>query len=153
MALPVLNFPEVNLRFQKNVKGTLQVFDFIRKKFVDASPEEYVRQALLNYLVTHKNYSPSTLSVEKQLLLNGTKKRYDAVVYDSTLKPLLLIECKAPNIRLSQSAINQTMRYNLILNVPYLLITNGLEHVCIHHSNNQFNQLNDIPFFQDLGNL
>lgn len=153
MALPVLNFPEVDLRFQKNAKGSLQLFDSFRKKFVDATPEEYVRQGLLHFLVQHKNYPTSVISVEKQLMLNGTKKRYDAVVFTFHLKPLLLIECKAPQIALSQSSINQTLRYNLILQVPYLLISNGLEHVLIHHHNNQNHIIKEIPFYNELSIL
>lgn len=153
MSLPLLNFPEVDFRLQKNAKGNLQLFDFIRKKFVDLTPEEHVRQSLLHFLVAHKNYPSSVISVEKQIQLNGTKKRYDAVVYNFEAKPLLLIECKAPNIKLSQESINQTLRYNLTLNVPYLLISNGLQHVFIHCFCNKSVIIKDIPFYSELSNL
>jgi hypothetical protein len=90
MNLPILNFPALEFRFQKNEKGNLQVFDIIRKKFVEATPEEWVRQHIIHYLINHKQVPASMISVEKQLLLNNTKRRTDLVVFNSNLKPILL---------------------------------------------------------------
>ena len=137
MALPVLNFPEIQCRFQTNAKNTLQIFDVARKKFVDLTPEEWVRQHLVHYLINEKKYPASALSIEKQLLLNGTKKRYDLVVYNTLLKPLLIVECKAPSIELNQLTIEQVLRYNLSLNVPYILVTNGIKHIVLNLKNKE----------------
>ena len=150
MALPVLNFPEIQCRFQTNAKNTLQIFDAIRKKFVDLTPEEWVRQHLIHYLINEKKYPASALSVEKQLLLNGTKKRYDLVVYNTLLKPILIVECKAPSIALNQLTIEQVLRYNLSLNVPYILVTNGMKHIVINLKNKEMQLEYTIPHYSDL---
>ena len=150
MALPVLNFPEIQCRFQTNAKNTLQIFDAIRKKFVDLTPEEWVRQHLIHYLINEKKYPASALSVEKQLLLNGTKKRYDLVVYNTLLKPILIVECKAPSIALNQLTIEQVLRYNLSLNVPYILVTNGMKHIVINLKNKEMQLEYSLPHYSDL---
>lgn len=146
-----LNFPEIEARFSKSEKGDMQIFDIVRKKSVDLTPEEWVRQHVIHFLIHHKNYPLSLIGVEKQLKLNHTIKRTDVVVYDSQLKPLLLIECKADSVSLNQSTIDQALRYNLELNVPFLLLTNGLKHVCLHLSDQgQANYLKDIPEYKEL---
>lgn len=150
VALPVLNFPEIQCRFQTNAKNTLQIFDIARKKFVDLTPEEWVRQHLMHYLIHEKQYPSSALSVEKQLVLNGTKKRYDLVVYNTLLKPLLIVECKAPTIELNQLTIEQVLRYNLSLNVPYILVTNGIKHIVINLKNKEMQLEYTIPHYPNL---
>lgn len=153
MNLPVLNFPAVNFRFQKNEKGNLQVFDIIRKKFVEATPEEWVRQHIIHYLINHKEVPASMISVEKQLLLNKTKRRTDLVVFNSNLKPILLIECKAPEIEINQFTVNQALRYNLELNVASVFLSNGLNHVFIKIDQNTPEILKEIPNYQNLLNF
>ena len=96
-----LNFPEYQFRFKSNENKRL-IFDGIRKKFIILTPEEWVRQHVINYLVLDKNYPVSHLSVEKQLKLHNTVKRYDIVVYNRTGEIELIVECKAPNIKISQ---------------------------------------------------
>lgn len=153
MSLPVLNFPAVDFRFQKNEKGNLQVFDIIRKKFVDITPEEWVRQHLIHFLIIHKQVPASMLSVEKQLVLNNTKRRTDVVVFNSLLKPVLIIECKAPEVEINQLTINQALRYNLQLNVPFIFLSNGLQHVFLKLDAKQPEILKDIPDYQTLLNF
>jgi len=153
MNLPVLNFPAVDFRFQKNEKGNLQVFDIIRKKFVEATPEEWVRQHIIHYLINHKEVPASMISVEKQLLLNKTKRRTDLVVFNSNLKPILLIECKAPEIEINQLTVNQALRYNLELNVASVFLSNGLNHVFIKIDQNTPEILKEIPNYQNLLNF
>lgn len=149
--LASLNFPEIEARFSKNEKGYMQIFDIVRKKNVDLTPEEWVRQHVIHFLIHHKHYPLSLIGVEKQLKLNNTIKRTDVVVYDSQLKPLLLIECKADSVSLNQSVVDQALRYNLELKVPFLLLTNGLQHVCLKLSDQgQANYLKDIPAYQEL---
>ncbi len=123
---PQLKYPTYNIRLKQNAKGNVQVFDEIRKKWFLLTPEEWVRQHLINYLIKEKRYPISLISVEKELILNETKKRYDVVVFSKTLKPLIIIECKAPEIMLNEKVLEQALRYNLVLKVPYLMITNGM---------------------------
>ncbi len=153
MALPVLNFPEINLRFRNNAKNKLQLFDGIRKKFVDVTPEEWVRQHIIHYLINEKQFPSSVISVEKQISLNGTKKRYDVVVFNNALKPILIIECKAPHIEIDQLTINQALRYNLELNVPFVFLSNGLSHIFLKIEDNLPKIGKEIPKFSELINL
>ena len=104
------------------------VFDPIRKKFVVLTPEEWVRQHVLQYLIQQKGYSPSLINVEKQLLLNGTQKRYDVVVFNPNGSIFLIVECKAPSIGITQDTFDQIARYNLVTQAQYLMVSNGLEH-------------------------
>ena len=153
MALPVLNFPIVDFRFQKNEKGNLRIFDIIRKKFVEATPEEWVRQHIIHYLINHKQVPASMISVEKQLLLNNTKRRTDLVVFNSNLKPILIIECKAPEVDINQLTVNQALRYNLELNVASVFLSNGLNHVFLKLDQNSPEILKEIPSYQNLLNF
>jgi hypothetical protein len=98
----------------------------IRKKWLILTPEEWVRQHVLNYLVTEKKYAISSIAIEKELLLNGLKKRYDIVVYTKQLTPYLIIECKAPYVALDHLVIEQALRYNLVIKAELLMITNGV---------------------------
>lgn len=150
MILPKLNFPETTFRFKESKNGSKQIFDAIRKKFVDLTPEEWVRQNLISYLINYKFVPISLISIEKQLILNGTKRRTDIVIYNSKLQPIVIIECKAPNIQLSQATFNQAFGYNMVLNVPYLLLSNGLSHVCVNYINNEPNILLEIPSFKEM---
>lgn len=102
------------------------VFDAIRKKWLQLTPEEWVRQHVVNYFITHQKYPASLISLEKEIELNGVRKRYDVVVYNKKLQPFIIVECKAPGVELSQEVLEQASRYNLILNVDYVFITNGL---------------------------
>lgn len=120
-----LKYPSYPIQVQKQV-GQTKVFDPIRKAWFVLSPEEFVRQHLLNYLCTVKQVPPGMISVEKQVELNGQFKRYDVVVYKNSA-PCLVVECKAPFVNLDVSVAEQAQRYNLTLKAPYLLITNGLQ--------------------------
>lgn len=113
------------MRLEKRGASTF-VFDSIRKNWFVLSPEEFVRQHLIHYLVSVKKFPISLISVEKQVLLNQQSKRYDIVVYRD-LKPLLVVECKAPFVALDHSVIEQALRYNLVLKAGYLMISNGVQ--------------------------
>ncbi len=143
-----LNFPRFNARFQKLPSGQLQIFDAARKKFVLLTPEEWVRQHILHYIVQYKGVPLSAISVEKQLTLNGTKRRTDMVIYNTVLKPIVLIECKAPDVLITQQTIDQTLRYNLKLDVPYLFISNGKNHVSINVQQNKV--LKEFPEYASI---
>jgi hypothetical protein len=127
------------------------VFDEVRKKWLVLSPEEWVRQHLINFLTEHRQVPMSLISVEKEITLNGTKKRYDVVVYNNKLKPVLLVECKSPDIPLTQLTVDQALRYNLILGVEYLLLSNGISDIMIKVADRSAIVLKEIPSYDILG--
>ncbi|MDR2362450.1 MAG: type I restriction enzyme HsdR N-terminal domain-containing protein [Prevotellaceae bacterium] len=108
--------------------GKREIFDPVRRKFVALTPEEGVRQQLIYFLVTVKKFPPALLQVETALTYNGRSCRADLVAYDHHARPLLIAECKAPEVKITQEVFEQIARYNLTLQVPYLLVTNGLQH-------------------------
>lgn len=122
-----LNFPTYSFRF-KNSENKVAIFDEIRKKFVILTPEEWVRQNVLRFLLEEKKYPKSYINVEKLIKINDLSKRYDIVVFQPNGEIFLLIECKAPEVQISQQTFDQIARYNLVLNAKYLMITNGLNH-------------------------
>ena len=141
-----LNFPKYSFRF-KNSENKVSVFDEIRKKFVILTPEEWVRQHVVQFLIVSKKYPKSYINVEKSIQINGLTKRYDVVVFYPNGKIFLVIECKAPEIKISQETFNQIARYNLNLKASYLMVTNGLNHYfCeMDFEKEQYNFLNDLP--------
>jgi hypothetical protein len=142
-----LNLPTYAFKLTRTEDQT-QIFDEVRRKWVVLTPEEWVRQHVLVYLRDNLGYPGGLLQVEGSLKLNGMKRRADVVAYDRTGKPFLLIECKAPEVALSQKVLDQAARYHLVLGVPYILITNGLEHFCIDTTNEGRPQyLHSIPVF------
>ena len=124
---PELKYPSFNIRLKQGGKDKIQVFDAIRRKWLLLTPEEWVRQHVVNFFITQYNYPASLISLEKEIELNGIKKRYDVVVFTKELKPFIIVECKAPGVDLSQDVLEQAARYNLKLNVEYVFITNGLK--------------------------
>ncbi|MDP2162410.1 MAG: type I restriction enzyme HsdR N-terminal domain-containing protein [Flavobacterium sp.] len=143
-----LNFPTFNFRF-KNSENKVSIFDEVRKKFVILTPEEWVRQHVVHYLIVEKKYPKALINVEKQIIQNGITKRYDVVAFKPDGSIYLLIECKAPEIKLNQTTFDQLARYNLILNATYLMVTNGLNHYfCeIDFEQSKYNFLRDLPEF------
>ena len=109
-----------------------EIFDPVRKKWVAMIPEEKVRQIFILYLLNIKGFPLSHLSVEHAVTVNGMTQRYDLVAFDNNLKPYLVVECKAPQVKLTQKAVEQAGRYNSILRAPLLCVTNGLEHKVFH---------------------
>ncbi len=122
-----LNFPKYSFRF-KSSENKLSVFDEIRKKFVLLTAEEWVRQHVVQFLLQHKNYPKSLINVEKVIKVNDLVKRYDLVVYNPDGSIFLLVECKAPNVKITQETFNQIARYNLVLKAEHLMVTIGLNH-------------------------
>ena len=122
-----LNFDPFSFRFKSSENKTL-IFDEIRKKFIILTPEEWVRQHVVHYLIHIKKYPQSLINVEKKLNINGVTKRYDIVVYQSTGDVFLLVECKAPEIEIKQETFDQIARYNMALQATYLMVTNGIYH-------------------------
>lgn len=144
-----LNFPNFVFRF-KNSENKVSIFDEIRKKFVKLTPEEWVRQNVVRFLIEDKKYPKSLINVEKVLKINGLIKRYDVVVFNNEGSILVLIECKAPEIKISQATFDQIARYNLTMKAEYLMVTNGLKHYfCkMDYESEKYQFLESLPEFQ-----
>tara|TARA_B100001540_G_scaffold282740_1_gene273734 strand:+ start:307 stop:753 length:447 start_codon:yes stop_codon:yes gene_type:complete len=122
-----LNFPLYQIPLKNKENKTL-VFDSIRKKWLKLVPEEWVRLNCIEFLINEKKISRSLISVEKEFKLNNLKKRFDIVVFNKKGEIYLLVECKAPNVKISQSVFNQITKYNLVLKSKFLMISNGINH-------------------------
>jgi len=146
-----LNFPPFEFKL-RNLNNRQEILDPVRHKFVTLTPEEWVRQHLISYLTHVKGYPVSIIGVEKQLILNKLPKRFDLVIFKRNGTPLLLAECKAPGVEITEKAFDQAARYNMLLQADYFLITNGLEHYpCrIDYENKQYIFIEDVPHFSDL---
>jgi len=125
--MQVLNLPTYNFKLKSNEKQTL-IFDILRKKYFVLTPEEWVRQHIVQYLLHEKKYPSTLIALEKQLLVNNQKKRTDILVFNALGLPHLIVECKAPHIPITQETFDQIARYNLKLNASYLMVSNGLTH-------------------------
>jgi type I site-specific restriction endonuclease len=141
-----LNLPAYDLRTRER-EGQPEIFDVARRKFVALTPEEWVRQHFIQYLIREKNVSEGMIAVEKSLTLNKLTKRTDILVYGTNAKPVLIVECKAPSVKIDQKVFEQIGRYNLALRVQYLVVTNGLDHYCakIDLGKKSFIFLEEIP--------
>lgn len=122
-----LNLPQYNFKIKSSENKTL-IFDTLRKKYFILTPEEWVRQHFIRFLIDEKKYPISLIAVEKQLTINNLKKRSDILVFNIDGTPEIIVECKAPQVKITQHAFDQIARYNLKLQANYLIITNGLEH-------------------------
>ena len=144
-----LNFPTYTFRF-KNSENKVSIFDEIRKKFVILTPEEWVRQNVVRFLLEEKKYPKSYINVEKLIKINDLSKRYDIVVFQPNGKIFLLIECKAPEVPISQNTFDQIARYNMVLEAEYLMVTNGLNHYFCQMDleNEKYLFLKELPEFQ-----
>ena len=141
-----LNFPKFEYRF-KSTENKVSIFDVIRKKFIILQPEEWVRQHCIHYLMNVKKFPLSLINVEKELIINGLKKRYDIVVYNSDGSIHLIVECKSYKIEINQNTFDQIARYNLTLDANYLMVTNGINHYyCqMNMEEERYAFLRDIP--------
>ncbi len=136
----------------KGSKNNLLIFDFVRKKYVKLTPEEWVRQHVLHFLTEIKGYPLSLISIEKQLEINGLKRRFDILIFDKTGKPHIIVECKAPSVTITQETFDQVARYNMVVNSNYLMVSNGLEHYfCqVDVENQRYVFLEELPFYGEL---
>lgn len=145
-----LNFPNFKFNIKKS-NNTYYILDIYRKKFVKITPEEWVRQHTARFLIEYKNFSASFIEIEKQIVVNNQLLRLDILFNDKSLKPLLLVECKAPSVNITQAVADQIFTYNSQVNAPYLLLTNGLKHYFFSINKNGFpEKLENIPDFQML---
>ncbi|WP_242204743.1 type I restriction enzyme HsdR N-terminal domain-containing protein [Aestuariivivens insulae] len=147
--MQALNFPKYPFRF-KNSENKVSIFDAIRKKFVVLQPEEWVRQHCIQFLIHEKGYPKSLINVEKELIINDLKKRYDVVVFNPDGSIHLIVECKAPSVTINQNTFDQIAQYNLVLNATYLMVTNGINHYycAMDFEQERYHFLKEIPNYQ-----
>lgn len=139
-----LNLPPYPFRLKKT-KGRMELFDPIRQKWLVLTPEEWVRQHIAMYLVEHRGYAKGRMGIEQGLKLAGSTRRTDLVTFDAEGKPFLLVECKAPSIKLNQAVLDQALHYNHTLGLHYVAITNGLDHYIYHIDASGVTPLDDFP--------
>jgi type I site-specific restriction endonuclease len=146
-----LNLPSYSCKTKENELG-MQIFDPIRKKYVQLTPEEWVRQHFINYLVEHCGVPAGLIGVEVALKLNAVNHRADIVIYSKQGSPIALVECKAPEVELNALVIEQIGRYNIHFKAKYLFITNGLKHysVIVDWENKQFKPISTIPNYIEM---
>lgn len=146
-----LNLPSFQYKI-KHIENKAYIYDILRKKFIVITPEEWVRQHFVNYLIGYLNYPKQLIANEVSIRLNSTSKRCDTVIYTKTLQPQMIIEYKSPDIELSQAVFDQVMRYNMVLRVKYIILSNGIKHICsrIDYENNRYIFLPEIPQYEDL---
>jgi hypothetical protein len=149
--MEALNLPKTDLKLQRK-EDRVTVFDILRKKFVVLTPEEWVRQHFIHFLINQKGYNSSCIANEVALCLNNTQKRCDTVVYDTQARPIMIVEYKAAHISISQRVFNQISRYNIKMHVPWLIVSNGIQHYCcrVNYENETYEFLPDIPSWQEL---
>ena len=149
--MKTLNLPSYQFNLIVENKKT-KIFDAIRKKFLVLTPEEWVRQHIIQFLIEEKGFPKSLIAVEQGLKLNGLQKRADILVYSKIGHPLFMVECKAPQIKIDQKVLDQIGRYNITFKLPYLLVTNGMEHYCakVNFETKKFSFLYDIPNYDKL---
>ena len=128
------------------------IFDFLRRKYVALTPEEWVRQHFTHYLVEHKGYPKGLLGNEIELQIGDKRLRCDSILYNKVAQPQMIIEYKAPTVPLQQKVFDQISAYNLLLRVDYLLISNGMEHYCckMDYEHREYIFLQDIPDYEKL---
>ena len=144
-----LNLPKFDIKIKKQ-NNKDYIFDIIRKKYIQLTPEEWVRQNLIHFFIDYLNYPPQLLGIEKQINVFNTIKRPDIIVFDKKLKPIMIVECKNTKVKISQQTFNQTVNYYLELKPKYFILSNGINHFCCKIENNSCNFLKEIPNFSDL---
>jgi len=146
-----LNLPEYEFRFRQEEESPY-VFDIFRKRYVRFTPEEEVRQRFSRYLIQEKGFPIALMMTEYTLKLNGMTRRCDILIHKPAGHPAVLVECKAPEIKTGQDTFDQVARYNLVFNVKYLMVTNGLKHYCckVDIETQKVEFLKQIPKYSEL---
>jgi hypothetical protein len=146
-----LNLPTYSFKL-KSEEGRNLIFDEIRKKYVVLTPEEWVRQNFVRYLISEKFYPAALISLEKHFSYNRMQKRSDILVYDRNANPVLMVECKSPDVKINQAVFDQIALYNLKFKVPFLVVTNGIHHYCCQYAEvvGNYRFLEEIPGYDIL---
>lgn len=146
-----LNLPPFDKKITKKDDKAF-ILDVIRRQYVALTPEEWVRQHFVHFLIEHKGYPQSLMGNEVQLKLNGMSRRCDTVVYDRALRPRVIIEYKAPSVSITQKVFEQICRYNMVLQVDYLIVSNGMAHYCckVGYATRSYTFVEDIPEYSNI---
>ncbi|RMH67366.1 MAG: type I restriction enzyme HsdR N-terminal domain-containing protein [Bacteroidetes bacterium] len=146
-----LNLPPCDVHLQR-VGETRMIFDPLRKKYVKLTPEEWVRQHFIQFLIRERGVPRALIAVEMAFTYQRMRRRADVVVHDRQGRPLVLVECKAPEVEITQAAFDQVARYNKVVQAPYLVVTNGLVHYCcaLDHEAHTYRFLDDLPPYDAL---
>ncbi|MBR3856189.1 MAG: type I restriction enzyme HsdR N-terminal domain-containing protein [Bacteroidaceae bacterium] len=146
-----LNLPQYDAKIVEK-EGKPAIFDHLRRCYVALTPEEWVRQHFVHYLIEQCGYPASLMANEASITLNNTRRRCDTVVYDRTLRPRMIIEYKAPTVRIDAKVFAQISRYNLVLRVDYLIVSNGIKHYCcrMNYTDNSYEFLTGIPQYDSI---
>lgn len=149
--MTTLNLPPFDAKIRQT-DGRAQIFDILRRKYVALTPEEWVRQHFVNFLVDHKGYPKGLLANELELRIGEKRLRCDTVLYNKVLQPRMIIEYKAPTVTVTQKTFDQIAVYNLLLHVDYLVVSNGLHHYCcrMDYDNKKYLFLTDIPDYENI---
>lgn len=149
-----LNLPVYAFRTTQK-EGRTFIFDAHRRRWVKLTPEEWVRQHLVRYLIEEKHFPASLIAIERSLRFNQQDFRADVVVFSTAGKPILIVECKAPEVKITQKVFDQIVRYNFEFQVDFLIVTNGLSHFCckIDKSNLTYEFLTEIPEYSQINVL
>lgn len=139
-----LNFPDYEFSITEK-EGQQLIFDPVRKKYVVLTPEEWVRQHMLQYLLQARGFPSGLVSVEGSITVYKTNKRYDIAAFDRQGEPILVVECKSPSVTLNQAVVDQVIRYNLTLQARFLVITNGLIHLFLEKADEGYIQIKGVP--------
>ena len=147
-----LNLPEYEYRVKKREDGSWAIWDRLRERWVSLTPEEWVRQHFVEWLITTRPCPAALMGNEMSLTQNGIARRCDTVVGDRTGKPLVIVEYKAPTVKVTQKTFDQIVRYNMVLHARYLIVSNGLEHYCcrMDYETDSYHFLESIPCYADL---
>lgn len=147
--MTAVQFPTPQFRIKKRGEERY-IFDAIRKRWLLLTEEEWVRQNIIAYLILTLHYPKEAVAIEKSIKVNGLTKRFDVLIYDKTHKPFLMVECKAPEVPLSEDVLQQVLRYNIALPVKWILLTNGQSTVAWKKEGNQLLLMDTIPFWEDV---
>lgn len=147
-----LNLPQHEFNIKKDSTGNFKIFDSLRRKFVALTPEEWVRQNFVAFLINDKRFPAGLMNNEISLTQNGISRRCDTLISDRHGNPFMIVEYKAPSIQISQKVFDQIVRYNMVLRAKYLVVSNGLSHYCckIDYATNSYSFLPDIPDYDSL---
>ncbi len=150
MEMDMLNLPSAPLRYERQ-GAQLKVLDPLRRRFVALTPEEWVRQHFVHYLIAFRGYPAGLMANEITLSLNGTSRRCDSVIYDRLGKPWMIVEYKAASVPVTRTVFEQILRYNIVMRAPYLTVTNGLHIYCCHIdiADGSYQFIDDLPAFPD----
>ena len=148
-SMTTLNLPAYDVRL-RGTREKPEIFDFLRRRFVALTPEEWVRQHFTHFLVEHKGYPQALLGNEIELKTGGKRLRCDSILYNKDMSPRMILEYKAPSVALTQKVFNQISTYNFLLHVDYLIVSNGLQHYCcrMDYERCEYDFLPEIPDYE-----